>query len=175
MANDRLSQALKEAYAAAPAGEVALNTIEIWHPSFTTPIRVVNDYNDLTARIEATAPRDASTDQLFVSYPFRFQPPPQAERGLPEAILEIDNVTREITGYLEDAVMDPQPIEVIWRPYLSTAPLSGPQMDPPLLLHMTDITVDAFRIQGRCTFANFTQRSFPSELYKIDDFPGLMQ
>jgi hypothetical protein len=43
MPDPALSQALKEAFASAPAGTVILDTLEIWHPTFNEPIRVVRD------------------------------------------------------------------------------------------------------------------------------------
>ena len=174
MANPRLTQAIKEAYAAAPDGEIVYNTIEMRHPSFTAPIRVVNNYEDILARLEDTAPANPSTNQTFVAFPFMFTPPPQVEGSLPEATLEIDNATREIVGYLEQAITSPNKIDVTWRPYLSTQLLSGPQLDPPLHLQITEISVDLFRVSARCVFNNLINVSFPSELYKIEDFPGLL-
>ena len=41
MPDPALSAALAEAYAAAPIDQVILHTLEIWHPAFSVPIRVV--------------------------------------------------------------------------------------------------------------------------------------
>ena len=60
MPDSTLSQALKEAYAAAPTSQIVYHTLEIYHPAFTQPIRVVRDFVDLAATLEATAPRNAS-------------------------------------------------------------------------------------------------------------------
>jgi len=49
-----LSQALKEAYASAPSDLVIYHTLELRHPSFTSPIRVVRDYADLVATLEVS-------------------------------------------------------------------------------------------------------------------------
>ena len=46
MPNDLLSDALKEAYASAPVDAIPLHTLELDHPTFTTPIRVVRNYED---------------------------------------------------------------------------------------------------------------------------------
>ena len=51
MPDPALSEAIREAYASAPADVVVLHTLEIWHPSFTEdgvakPIRVVRNYED---------------------------------------------------------------------------------------------------------------------------------
>jgi hypothetical protein len=51
MPDPALSEAIREAYASAPADVVVLHTLEIWHPSFiedgmAKPIRVVRNYED---------------------------------------------------------------------------------------------------------------------------------
>ena len=61
MPDPSISQAIKEAYAAAPSDVVILHTLELRHPAFKddegqpTAIRVVRDHVDLTARLEPTA------------------------------------------------------------------------------------------------------------------------
>ena len=47
-----LSDALEEAYASAPSSEAVLHTLEIRHPDFTQPIRVVRDHQDFEAYLE---------------------------------------------------------------------------------------------------------------------------
>ena len=54
MPDDTLSLAIKEAYASAPSNLVIHHTLEIWHPNFTTPIRVVRDNVDLSAKLESS-------------------------------------------------------------------------------------------------------------------------
>lgn len=56
MPDTTLSQAIKEAYASAPVSTIIYNTIELRHPAFSTPVRLVRDYANLTATLEATAP-----------------------------------------------------------------------------------------------------------------------
>jgi len=84
MTDATLSQALKEAYAAAPAGVVIYHTIELWHPQFSAPVRVVRDYVDLVATLESTAPRDASTAVTFVGFNFEFTKPEVSPNGVPQ-------------------------------------------------------------------------------------------
>ena len=66
MPDPTLEQAIREAYASAPADTVILHTLELRHPAFAdddgrpTAIRVVRDNVDLTARLEAGAPLDAA-------------------------------------------------------------------------------------------------------------------
>ena len=51
MPDPTLSAALKEAYAIAPTDEVIYHTLELWHPAFSAPIRVVRDYTNIDAMI----------------------------------------------------------------------------------------------------------------------------
>ena len=75
MSDDTLSQAIKEAYASAPANVIIYHTMELWHPAFTDPIRVVRDYDDLTATLESTAPRNAGESVTFIAFNFDFTKP----------------------------------------------------------------------------------------------------
>ena len=104
MPDSTLSQAIKEAYASAPTSSIIYHTLEIYHPSFTVPIRVVRDTVNLTATLESTAPRDASTAVLFVGYQFDITPPEISTSGVPQCTIEIDNVSREILAQIENAV-----------------------------------------------------------------------
>lgn len=57
MPDDRMSQAIREAYASAPSNVVILDTLEIWHPSFVEdgvpkPIFVVRNYEDTATWID---------------------------------------------------------------------------------------------------------------------------
>ena len=55
MPDPSLSDAIIEAYATAPTDQVIYHTLELWHPIFTAPIRVVRDNAAISAMIEASA------------------------------------------------------------------------------------------------------------------------
>ena len=82
MPDPALEQAIREAYASAPADTVILHTLELRHPAFAdddgrpTAIRVVRDHVDLTARLEAGAPLDAGEAVRFVALAFELELPP---------------------------------------------------------------------------------------------------
>jgi len=120
MPDPALSQALREAYAAAPADTVILHTLEIWHPTFTEPIRVVRDHAELTARLETGAPRDAGRMVGFVALAFDLDLPPVDTAPVPEIAVTLDNVGQEIVDALEAAAISQDKIDIIYRPYLST-------------------------------------------------------
>ena len=96
MPDPALSQAIKEAYAAAPSDVVILHTLELRHPAFEddaelpTAIRVVRDHADLTARLEASAPLDAGAMVTFVALAFDLSLPPVDTAPVPEIAVTLD-------------------------------------------------------------------------------------
>lgn len=174
MPDPSLSAAIREAYASAPTGTVIHHTLEFWHPAFTSPIRVVRDFEPLDARIEAGAARDAGQIVTFVPYAFDVVPPDQTSAALPQCTIEIDNVSREIVGALGAAVRAGGPIEVIYRPYLSDTADEGPDTDPPLILTLISVSADAHRIRAVAGFPDLRNRLFPFLDYSLERFPGLV-
>ncbi len=179
-----IEAALQEAYAVAPTQKVILHTIELRHPSFiddegtATAVRVVRDKQNLTATLESTAPLDPNTAVEFIALGFDFTLPAVRENELPRLMLTIDAVGREVVEHLEAAVLDPQPIDVPYRPSLydytaqpdTTIP---PEMTPPITLQLTQVSVDAFRISGTCVYDDLLNRKFPSDVYDRERFPAL--
>jgi hypothetical protein len=163
---------LREAYAAAPADTVILHTLEIWHPSFDQPIRVVRDMVDLEARLEARAARDGGQRVTFIALAFDLDLPPVDTAPVPEIAITLDNVGQEIIDALEAAAISQDKIEVIYRPYLSTD-LEGPQMDPPITLTLAEVEADTLRISGRARMLDAGNKSLPSITYTAQRFPGL--
>lgn len=173
MPDSTLSEAIKEAYASAPDNVVILHTLELLHPAFTTPIRVVRDYADLTAKLEATAPQNPGAYVTFVGYAFDLVLPPMSEQtALPQIMVSIDNVDREIVANIEAAMQTTEIITIIYRPYLSTD-LTGPQMIPPLEFQVQSIMADVFKVQATCSFGDPGNRAFPNEDFTLQRFPGL--
>jgi hypothetical protein len=167
-----LSAAIAEAYASCPADVVELSTIEVYHPTWAAPVRLVRDRVNLTATLEASAPNDPGATVLFQAFPFDFTLPKRGE-GRQELRLQIDNASRLLMNVIEsmDLAAD-EPVRVIYRPYLSTD-LSGPHMNPPLRLAVRSISVDLQRVVLSCGYADFANRKFPRRVYRVEEFPGL--
>lgn len=167
-----LSPALAEAYASCPADVIELSTLEIYHPTWPAPLRLVRDRQDLTARLEASAPNDPGAEVLFQAFPFDFTLPKRGE-GRQELRVTVDNATRLLMDLIEgmDLAYD-QPVRVIYRPYLSTD-LTAPHMNPPLRLAVRSIGVDQQRVALSCGYADFANRKFPRRVYRVEEFPGL--
>jgi hypothetical protein len=173
MSDAALSEALKEAYASAPTADVLLHTLELWHPNFTAPIRVVRDQQDFTSTLESTAPRNAGESVTFVGFAFDIVPPEVSDRAIPQCVIEMDNVSREILSNVEQAMTSTELVTAIYRAYLDTD-TSGPQNDPPLILTLTSISATLFRIRANAGFPDLANRRFPKLEYTADRFPGLI-
>lgn len=173
MPNPTLQQAIKEAYAAAPTDVVVLETLELRHPSFSVPVRLVRDTQDWSLTLESDAPADPGEAVMFVGYAFAIEVPPVEDGAQPQAVVAIDNVSAEIVLEIEAAVTTAEPIELTYRPYLSTD-TTGPQMDPPLHLVITQITANVMQITARATYGDYTNRKFPNREYTLTEFPGLV-
>jgi hypothetical protein len=169
-----LSAAIKEAYASAPSDSIIYHTLEIWHPNFTVPIRVVRDHTDLEARIEAGAPRDAGTMQTFIRFAFDIVPPDATFSAVPQCTIEMDNVSREILAQIEASLGSLDPITVTYRAYLSSNLATGPENDPPITLTVLSISATVFRIRATCGFGDLANKRFPSKDYTATVFPGLI-
>lgn len=166
MTDKTLTQALKEAYASAPADEVIYHTLEINHESFSEPIYVVRDWDDLNARLEN------GRMVTFIRYAFDLTKPDVTTDGVPQCTFEIDNVSREITTNIQYATEYSTPITVTYREYLSSD-LSGPQNNPPLVMTLAGITADVFKISATASFGNLSNKRFPTEEYTLERFPSL--
>lgn len=84
------SAAYKSTLAGVSAPEAPLIALEINHPDLSSPVRVINDTQDLT-----------SNGDLFVACPFRCSLPDDFESQLPRARLAIDNIGRELMAWIE--------------------------------------------------------------------------
>lgn len=201
MPDPALSEAIREAYAAVPAGVVTLHTIEIRHPTFDAPIRVVRNFADtetwlaldepgvtavldgldaetrdmvgLVARLEASAPADPGVLVPWIALGFQMELPQVESIAVPEITLTIDNVGEEIAEALEGAATSQDVIEVTYRPYLSTD-IEGPQMDPPITLILSDVEADLYQVTGKARLLDIGNLAFPRRTYKPGEFPGLV-
>ena len=167
-----LSQAIKEAYASAASDVVVYHTLELRHPAFSSPIRVVRDRANLTATLEATAVVDAGASVVFVGFAFDMTKPEVSSTGVPQIQIEIDNVDRTIVANIEAAMTTADLVQCTYREYVSTD-LTAPQNDPPL--HMTILTIEAdvFRVRCSAGFPSLSNYRFPRTEYDADTFPSL--
>lgn len=84
------SENARENLLALSADQPFLVLLEITHPDLAQPIRVVDDVQNVT-----------SNGNEFVALPFRVTLPDDISGQIPQATLEVDNVGRELTTWLE--------------------------------------------------------------------------
>jgi hypothetical protein len=163
--NAQLEEAIQEAYARARTDLVYLDTISISNP-MADPIYLVRDRLDYDLTLETGVVKH------FTASGFRFTLPAAGDNGVQDLSLAIDNVDRRPSDFIKKVVGSPDPVEIVFRPYISTD-LTRPQMTPPLTLFLTDVQITAAEVIGRATFADILNRKFLSEAYLHRRFPAL--
>lgn len=174
------SVAYAEAIATARIDRVMLPTYELRHPSFIdtvtglpTGIRIVNDHADLTAKLEASAPVDASTFVLFKALPVEVNGPDESDSGQTPAItFAIDGVSRLLVEQLDYALASLVPVTVTERIYASDD-LSAPAVTPVLTMTLRDVVVTDTRVTAKAVFYDPSNRGFPGQEYTTTLYPGL--
>jgi hypothetical protein len=161
-----LTDAIKEAYAIAPADIVVYDTLEIRQTGVQDPVYLVR------ARLPITATDENGVDKTYEPAGFQFSLPPSNEEGFRSLNIAIANIGRRVSDFVEAAKSEKVPVEMLYRPYVSND-LTQPQMIPPLVLYLKDIQVTPFQVTGRATFMDIVNKKFPNEIYNRDRFPGL--
>jgi len=126
----------------------------------------------LVARLEADAPVDPGAMVYFTAFAFDLVEPPVDIHPSPEAVLEMDNVGKEVLKHLEAAAKSKLDTVVTYRSYLLTD-IEGPQEDPPLEMTLSDAKANPIRVAGRIRVADMGNKSFPRLKYTSKKFPGL--
>lgn len=165
MPDNSLSAAVKEAYASAPSDDIIYHTLDFNHPQFDHPVYIVHGFDDI-APTDGTGP--------YTAMPFSLQLPEVTNQSPPQLKIEVDNVSRDLLFQIELAAEDPQPIVVAYRMYL-LSDMSRAQNNPPLQLHISAIDVTQQTISATAAVQNFTNRRFPSRIYRDDQYPGLLR
>lgn len=164
--NTALQDAIKEAFAIAPASKVIIHTLEIRQDGVQAPVYLAQ------ARRSVTATDENGHVKVFEPSGFQFALPPSNEDGFQSLNIAIDNIGRRVSDFLDAAKAQQTPVEVVYRPFLSDD-LSTPQMIPPLVLYLKDVVVGEIQVTGKATFMDVVNKKFPLELYTRQRFPSL--
>lgn len=169
------SEALADAYLGAPADDPVLVTLELHHPDFSAPARVVNNWEPLLATLEADAPNNAGEEVSFAAIPFTFVRPAETDSGAPAAVgIAVENLNAELTTLILQAQESEESLLVILRTYLPSD-TSAPHEMPPLRMYVhSPIAIEpggAARLQ--CSFGDLTNRKFPRVEYRRESHPTL--
>lgn len=170
---DYLSAEMEAAYASGDVDVDHLHTIEISHPEFDDPVRLVaNSDDDITATLEDDAPYDAGESVTFSAVSFSLVEPGFDEEGQPTpARVSIDNVSGQIAAIMKHTRAGSHPIGVTYRVYRSDGLTAPGQVIRGL--ELTEVEITARTASGSLTFPEKATQNFPRQVYDIDRFPGL--
>jgi hypothetical protein len=171
----QLSEALHEAAVVASVRYIIFVTFELWHSSFDEPIYVVDNYEDLIAKKESTATRDASTYVTFMKSAIRHSKPEESDTAAtPEITLEVDNVSGPISRALRTARGSLNPWELTMRLYASND-LTAPDQSPPTKLLVTGIEVSEETATLTASYGDPANFKVPKLTFKRSEYPGLVR
>jgi hypothetical protein len=172
MPDPALSAALAEAYASVPAGLVILDTLEIWHPDFSTPLRIVADQVAFDGRLEPGAPRNAGQVVTFIPLAFRLRPPELSAEAVPVVEAEIDATDRLIVAEIDRAAASLDPVDIIWRRWIAATADDGPEyVVGGLTLRSASATPG--RLVATAGWSDLLNERFPRLEYSREQFPTL--
>ena len=140
------------------ADNLPIILLEIDHADLTTPIRIVNDRQDVTFETN-----------VYTALSFRISLPTDLQQGLPRATLAVDNIGRELIQWLEasngGAGTTVRIIQIL-RSDPSTAELD-------MLMTLFNIQVSAAVITGELGFEDLLNVPAVTLLYTPEVAPGL--
>lgn len=160
-----MSEALERVYASAPAGELALHTVEISNPDFAAPYRFVQGYQDLEATLETAEVVTFTASGIGLSLPQR------GVRGREDFLFQLDNITGDAMGAIRTAKDSGEVTQVIYRAFISTD-LSGPELGPVVFL-ATSVKATIRSVQVAASFRDFVNKAWPRRRYTTTLTPGL--
>lgn len=174
------SEALAEAAVTARVDYVKLTTYELWHPSMTTPIRVVNDWQAFTATLESDAPRNPSEEVTFRACKVQRPVIEESDKAQsPEVSLRIDNVT----GYMTDALRTARastnpavrdaPWQLIERVYIDTDP-SAPAVRPVFKIKLVRAGMQGPTAVLTAAYRDSANTGIPAITFTPEKYPGLL-
>lgn len=152
-----VSSTLKAAVYGQETSEVFLVILEIDHDDLASPIRVVNNYENIT-----------SNGDTYTGYPFEINLPDDTEEGPGDVELRIDNVDRAIVQAVRDIsgaataelsvvlASDPDTIEV--GPYSMT---------------VREASYTSLVVTGTLTVEDILNEPYPGDLITPQNFPGM--
>lgn len=140
------------------ADNLPVSLLEIDHPDLTTPVRVINDRQDITFETNT-----------YTAIGFSITLPSDLQKGLPTATLAIDNIGKELVQWLEDsnggAGTTVRIIQVL-RSDPSVAEFD-------ITMELTNITVDPVLVTGQLGFDDLLNIPAVTLSYTPDVAPGV--
>lgn len=152
-----ISDSSKAAFYGSETDDAFLILLTIDHDDFVSPVRVVNNSEDIT-----------SNGELFIAFPFLLELPKDTDALAPQATLTIDNIDRQIITSLRSIASAPSiKIEIIRAADPDTVEVSYDGM------LLRDVTYDQSQVSGKIVLQRFDSEPYPAGRMTPKDFPGL--
>lgn len=152
-----LSTAAARNVLATSAEEPLLAAIEITHPELDVPARFVNDTQDIT--IEG---------HNYLACRFDLTLPDDQDEQIPEARLEVDNIGRELTLWLEQS-QGGKGAKCRMLMVLRSNPAN---LEFDMTLDLTGLEITNFRVSGSLGFKNTLMQSAVAVRFDTTTSPG---
>lgn len=152
-----LSTAARAALYGPQTAEVFLHLLEIDHADLVTPIRLVDNTEDIV-----------SNGDTYTAFPFSVSLPPDQEGELPRVQLVVDNVTQLL-------IAEVRSIATAFTVSLSVVMASDPDTVEagPWAFEAKSVEYDVQRLTFTLAYESLLQEPFPYPIYSPVDYPGL--
>ena len=169
-----LSVAQKEAYARAKTSVINLATLELRHPTFVEPLRLVSYKSDLTKTLESNAPVDSDTEVVFTAIAMKIKEPEINTEADTTISFQIDGVPGAVQPYLSAANKTIYPIDATVRTYIFDVGENATIGGAAAIMHLQVRTIAVSKTSVSLTlgYTNTANRSFPSQNYTPESNPG---
>jgi hypothetical protein len=136
---------------------VYLVLLEIDHASLSEPIRVVNNYEDVT-----------SNGNLYSAFPFTINMPDDTDDKMPDVTLAIDNIDRTIVDAIR-TLTGPPVINI------SVIVASNPDLIEagPYRMTLRDSSYDAMMVTGTLAIEDMLNEPYPIDTMNPSQFPNM--
>jgi hypothetical protein len=152
-----ITSAFRGASYAQQTDQIFLALLEFAHPSLSVPIRIVNNYTNIT-----------SNGQEYIGFPFDLELPEDFEEALPEIRLSVCNVDRQIVQMIR-TLTGPPTISV--SVVLADDP-NAVQVGP-FVMTMRGADYDSMAVSGSVQSEDMLNEGYPGDSMSPANFPGL--
>ena len=152
------SNTLKANLIQTSAEESILYTLEINNTALAQPIRLVADKTDIV-----------SNGDTYVACMFDISMPNETQGEAPRCILGIDNISRDITRFLEQLQGAPQTTVTVQQIKRSDPDF----IEFELTMDLINVSINKFRIQGELRFDRSLEEPAINQIYNKRNAVGL--
>lgn len=152
------SQHAREQLNATSAADIMLVLLEIRHPLLAVPVRVVNDMQNIVV-----------AGNEFIACAFNITLPDDSDNQLPEAQLEIDNIGRELTQWLEQSGGGAGATCRIMQVMRATPDL----IEFDITMDLTGLAMDQSTVSGKLCFTDLLNQPAVTVYYRPETAPAL--